>query len=103
MMCVSIKGMCTFIKLPISRGRHGKEGEKGKEGCSDKEGRQEDKRQEEEIAGASTPPRCLRRVDISSVVANDADNQIGASIWLIRRQILRTGPTCNRLGGQRLL
>jgi hypothetical protein len=35
MVCVSIKGMCTFIKLPISRGRHGKEGEKGK-GCSDK-------------------------------------------------------------------
>jgi hypothetical protein len=92
MTCVSIKGMCTFIKLPISRGRHGKEGEKGKEGCSDKEGRQEDKRQEEEIAGASTPPRCLRRVDISSVVANDADNQIGASIWLIRRQILRLAP-----------
>jgi hypothetical protein len=56
MMCVSIKGMCIFIKLPISRGRHGKEGEKGKEGCSDKEGRQEDERQEE-ITGASSPPR----------------------------------------------
>ena len=78
MMCVSIKGMCTFTKLLISRGRHGKEGEKGKEGCSDKEGRQEDERQEEEITGASPLRATYSRVGISSVVANDADNQIGA-------------------------
>jgi hypothetical protein len=60
MMCMSIKGMCTFIKLPVSRGRHAKEGEKGKEGCSDKEGLQEDKRQKEEIAGATSPLALLQ-------------------------------------------
>jgi hypothetical protein len=54
MVHVSIQGMCTFIKSPISRGRHGKEGEKGKEGCSDEEGRQEDERQEEEMTGATS-------------------------------------------------
>jgi hypothetical protein len=57
---MSIPGMCTFIKSPISRGRHGEEGEKVEEGCSDEEGRQENKR-EEEIAGA-TSPRAYRRV-----------------------------------------
>ena len=86
MMRVSIPGLRTFIKFTyIPRGRHGEEGEKGKEGCSDEEGRQEDERQEEEITGASSPPRGYSRVGISSVVANDADNQIGAFIQSLFR------------------
>jgi len=63
---VSIQGMCALIKSPISRGRHGEEGEKGKEGYSDEEGRQEDERQKEEITGATSlraaqPYRHLKR------------------------------------------
>lgn len=74
-----------------SRGRHGKEGEKGKEGCGDEEGCQEDERQEEEITGASFLCAACGRIGISSAMANGAD-QIGASAWLIRRQIPRLAP-----------
>jgi hypothetical protein len=77
MMRMPIQGMCTFSKSPISRGRHGKEGEKGKEGCSDEEGRQEDERQEE-ITGATLPPLLTSRIGISNIVAGDAEYQIGA-------------------------
>jgi hypothetical protein len=66
MMRVSVQGMCTFIKLPVLRGRHGKEGEKGKEGCSDEEGRQEDERQEEEVTGAGYLCAIYSRIGISS-------------------------------------
>jgi hypothetical protein len=44
----------------VERTTNGEESEKGKEGYSDKESRQEDERQEEEITGASLPPRCLQ-------------------------------------------
>ena len=80
MLRVSIQGTCTFIKPPISRGRHGKEGEKGKEGCSDEEGRQEDERQEEEITGAISLRAAYSRIGISGVVANDADYQLGSFV-----------------------
>jgi hypothetical protein len=62
MMRVSIQGMCRFIKSPISRGRHGEEGEKGKEGCSDEKGRQEDECQEEEITGATSLRAAYSRI-----------------------------------------
>jgi hypothetical protein len=68
MMRESIHGLRTFIKSPISRGRHGEESEKGKEGCSDQKSRQEDERQEEEITarnlypGCSPPYRHLHRI-----------------------------------------
>jgi hypothetical protein len=65
MMRMSIQGMCTFIKSPISRGRHGKEvekGKEGKEGCSDEEGRQEDEHQEEEITRATSFRAAYRRI-----------------------------------------
>jgi hypothetical protein len=91
--------MCAFIESP--RGRHGKESEKGKEGCSDEEGLQEDERQKEEIAGATSPLallqpyRHLRRreercrpSDRSFFPTNDTATNA------------ETGPMCNRLGRQ---
>ena len=44
------------------------------------------------------------RLGISSIEANDADNQIGAFVWLNDTATnTETGPMCNRLGCRRLL